>query len=220
MKKPFKLVVSLFICGLMLLSGCASAPKASLPDELRAKSANYPESVSILAPDFFKATGAINTDRIRQKWLDDISERYGIILHIYPNYNAYINDTGYESVPKLKYASDGPSRVPKDVESTPAPKPLKPNYTGLTQIGSFDALKSAVTDSDPYMPLDDFLADNPIWNALPEDFKSLYKINGHIYAIPTSVSLIQNVRFIRNEAIEKTGVTVTDLDSFRNFALD
>ncbi len=221
MKKRFKIVVSMLICGAVLLSGCASASPTSLPDELRASNANYPESVNILAPDFFKATGAVNTDRIMQKWLDETSQRYGIILHIYPNYNAYINDTGFVAVPKKPSYVIG--YVPPAFESeepAPPPQPKNPNYVGLTQIGSVDALKKAVAESDQYMPLDDYLADNPIWKALPEDFKSLYQINGHIYAIPTSVSLTQNVRIIHNEAIEKTGIAVTDLASFREFALN
>ncbi len=215
MKKRFKLAVSLFICGAVLLSGCTSAPSTSLPDKLRAN-ANYPESVNIIAPEFFKATGAVNTDRIRQQWLDETAERYGLILHIYPNYAAYINDTGYVAVPKKPtYAFGYVTPEQESEEPAPPPQPKKPNYLGLIQIGSVDTL-----NTDTYMPLDDYLADNPVWSALPEDFKSHYKINGHIYAIPTSVSLIQNVRIIHNEAIEKTGIAVTDLDSFRDFALN
>ncbi len=219
MNHHYKPLVSLFVSCLLFLAACAPS-STSLPDELRAKNINYPESVSIIAPDFFKATGAVNTDRIRQQWLDETSARYGITLHIYPNYNAYVNDTGYEAFPKKPgYNTDGPPRVSKDVEPAPTPAP-KPEYVGLTQIGSVEALKKAVTGSDSYMPLDDYLADNPVWKALPEDFKSIYEINGRIYAIPTSVSPIQNARIIHNEALQKTGIAVTDLDSFRNFALN
>ncbi|HPR76672.1 MAG TPA: hypothetical protein PLT14_10990, partial [Oscillospiraceae bacterium] len=70
-----------------------------------------------------------------------------------------------------------------------------------------------------YIPLDDYLADNPVWNALPEDFKSLFEVDGHIYAIPASVSEgVQKARVFNNEALQKTGVTVTDLNSFLAFA--
>ncbi|HOP11307.1 MAG TPA: hypothetical protein PK629_07440 [Oscillospiraceae bacterium] len=220
MRNSIKITVSLLVCFLVFLTGCGATPSTSLPDELRAANADFPESINIIAPDFFEATGAINTDQIRQKWLDETSERYGIILHIYPNYKAYIDDTGYVAVPKSPSYVDGYVSLEfESEESTPAPQPKKPNYVGLTQIGSADALKKSVTDSDPYMPLEDYLDDNPIWKALPEDFKSLYEINGHIYAIPTSVTLIQKARIIHNEALEKTGIAVTDLNSFREFAL-
>ncbi len=193
MKKLFKLTVSLFICGLVLLSGCTSTLSTSLPSELRASNANYPKSVDIYASDFFNATGAVNAEEAEQKWLDEMSQRYGVNININPKHNFVFTSSSI---------SQGS------------------NITTLNTI--LPGLYSITTGyiKDYFLPLDDYLADNSIWNALPEDFKSLFTVDGHIYAIPASVSVgVQKARIIHDEAMEKAGITVTDLDSFRDFAL-
>jgi len=182
MKKLFKLVVSLSICGLLLLSGCGTA-STSLPSELEGQTSGYPESITIIAPDFFEFTGAVNADQAEQEWLDEMSERYGVEFNIFRNYG------------EASKSSSGSS-------------------------GLYSVNKSSVHYlPDAYIPLDDYLADNPVWNALPEDFKSLFEVDGHIYAIPASVSEgVQKARVFNNEALQTAGVTVTDLNSFLAFA--
>lgn len=180
MKKLLKLSISLFICGAVLLSGCGT-PSTSLPDELRASNANYPKSVNIYASDFFKATGdATNVEEAKLKWMNEMSQRYGVDIQVNP----------------------------KQTNST--------TIVGLYSIKSYQT--GAIMNY--CIPLDDYLADNPIWNSLPEDFKSLFKVDGHIYAIPASVSVgVQKARVIHDEALQKTGITITDLTSFRDFAM-
>ncbi len=197
MKKPIKLAVSLFICGLILLSGCTTTQKNSLPSELVAKTGDYPKSVNIIAPDFFKTTGAANADQAKQKWLDEISERYGVILKIFSSYNEAKNNSSSASGSVSGQNS---------------------NFTGLVSIDSSFILQYGVL-KDLYMPLDSYLADNAVWNALPEEFKSLFKVNGHIYAIPTSVLRVQKARIIHDEALAETDISVTDLASFHDFAV-
>jgi len=186
MKKLLNFTVSLFICGAVILSGCASTPSTSLPSELRAPNGNYPKSVHITAPDFFKATGAANADLAKQKWLDEMAVRYGVEFKIVTN--------NFEAIKNRQI------------------------ITGLFTVNSYAFLRACALNG-AFLPLDDYLADNPIWNSLPEDFKSLFEVNGHIYAIPTSVFRKQMSRVIRNEAMGNTGITVTDPKSFHDFAL-
>ena len=95
---------------------------------------------------------------------------------------------------------------------------LDADFVGLIPIDSIGKLQS-LSAYKYYMPLENYLENNAIWNALPDDFKSLFEIDGHIYAIPTSVFREQYTRIIYNEALQETGITVIDLDSFRDFAV-
>ena len=42
------------------------------------------------------------------------------------------------------------------------------------------------------LPLDDYLADNANWQALPEEFRSAFKIDGKTYALPYSEDVVLN----------------------------
>jgi len=53
--------------------------------------ADYPESVNIYAPDFFNNIGASKDDQIKQQWLDEMSERYGVKLNIISDYKDAVN---------------------------------------------------------------------------------------------------------------------------------
>ena len=196
MKNLLKLNVSLLICGLVILSGCG-APISSLPNKLAGKTGNYPKSINIIAPDFFKATGAANADQAKQQWLDEMSERYGVSFNIYPIH--------------INMNSKNTSSSALNPETA---------FIGIVPVStnSLYDLKLGIK-RDICMPLEGYLADNPVWNALPENFKSLFEIDGHIYAIPTSISRVQNARIIHDEALQETGITVTDLASFHDFAV-
>ncbi len=117
---------------------------------------------------------------------------------------------------RQKWTDEMSRRYGVDIQVNPKRETNSTTISGLYSIQSYetDAIGSYC------LPLDDYLADNPVWNALPEDFKSLFEADGHIYAIPASVSVgVQKARIIHNEAIIDTGITVTDLESFREFAL-
>ena len=196
MRNSIKLIISLFACGLMLLSGCGSTPTTSLPNELVGQKNNYPKSVNIIAPNFFKKIGTINAETAKQQWLDEMSERYGVKFNIFTSeIEAKNNNSSSGSV-------SGQSK----------------EFVGLTSINSFYDLKSGIKNGS-YLPLDSYLEANPVWNALPEEFKSLFEVDGHIYAIPASASKAQKARIIHDEALQETGLSVTDLDSFYNFAV-
>lgn len=204
MRNLLNLSVSLFICCAILFSGCGKSSITSLPSELRAPNTDYPKTVNILAPYFFTNTSADNTG-IKQQWLDEMSERYNVKLNIISNDYTDPENNDYSASSKVQDVLMGDT-----------------TFKGLFMIsddGSYDSDLSIGIDSASIVPLEDYLADNPVWNALPDDFKSLFEVGGHIYAIPTSVSRAQNARVIRDEALEETGITVTDLDSFHDFTV-
>ncbi len=196
MKNSFKLTVSSLVCGLLLLTGCGTATTL-LPGELVGQTGEYPKSVNILAPDFFKETGAADADQAEKQWLDKMSLRYGVKLNVFSNEYEYSQNLNSSAAGQ---ASEGEK------------------FIGLKSINSGFEFKSGISDGS-YIPLEEYLADNPVWNALPEDFKSLFKVGGHIYAIPTSVTRAQCARIIHDEALRETGMTVTDLGSFYDFAV-
>ena len=199
MKNSIKLIISLFACGLMLLlSGCGT-PSTSLPIELVGKPNNYTQTLNILAPSFFYSESDENAENAKQQWLDEMSARY--------NANIKVTSNTYKDGTNDNSASEQQMNVMLG----------KDNFPGLVEISSMNVLKMMV-DDNRVLPLDDYLADNPIWNALPEEVKSTFEIDGHIYAIPTSLSYSFNSRFISDDAIELTGITVNDLDTLKEFS--
>ena len=175
MKKLLKHTFSLLCCGLILLSGCTSTPQSSLPEELRAPNTNYPDTVNILAPYIFQHTTAVNADQIKQQWIDEMSQRYGVKFNILTN--SYTESGEYDASASSKV---------RDVQFGDT------TYKGLFQISGLSSSNASLNINleygDNIVPLEDYLTDNPTWNALPEDFKSIFEMDGHIYAIPASVS--------------------------------
>ncbi len=196
MKKPIKLAVSLIICGMMFLSGCASAPDTSLPGELLGKETGYPQTLNIIAPYFFwdgNAAGE-NARTAGQQWVDEMSARYGVNINVISN--SFAEDGTFKS------AFSGVD---------------KKTFSGLAQAESIAYLQEIV-NSDLALPLDEYLADNAVWNALPEELKSTFKVNGHIYAVPANVEDYMYSRVFQKDAVDRTGITVTDLQSLKEFA--
>lgn len=92
------------------------------------------------------------------------------------------------------------------------------SFGGIAFIGSYETLARAAQNGTA-VPLEGYLADNPAWNALPEDIKSMFMLDGHVYAIPSSCFWSMNARGFYTETLEQTGVEVTDLDTFREYTL-
>ncbi len=202
MKKLFKLAVSLLICGLMLLSGCGT-PSTSLPSELKGSNTDYPKNINIMTPVFFRVSSA----EIRQQWIDEMSERYRVQINI--------TTDDFSDPANVDYSATATRKIQNILNGDTS-------YKGLFLIGDDGSDQSDFNTglvNDSFLPLEDYLADNPVWNALPDYFKSLFEVDGHIYAIPTYVDQRMKTRMIRNDAMETTGITVTDLDSFRDFAI-
>jgi len=56
---------------------------------------------------------------------------------------------------------------------------------GLVLLNSLSEIETLARE-DKILALDDYLADNESWQALPEEFRDTFKIDGKIYAIPYS----------------------------------
>ncbi len=198
MKKSIKLSVTLFICGLMLLSGCTSTPKSSLPGNLNPEDSQV-STINILAPDFYEIADSEKTEQYKEDWLEEMYSQYGVELNI-------TSDTYRDKdVDHDRSASD----LIYDVLYEEAA------FAGLMELTSTQISSYTINQ---LLPLDDYLADNPVWQSLPDELKDAFKVDGHIYAIPTYMFRAQNARMIRDEALKETGITVTDLQSFSDFA--
>jgi len=199
MKKRFKLAISIMACGLMLLTGCGTS-SASLPSELIGQTNKNPDTINVMAPSFFSNADDKNVESEKQQWLDEMSQRYGVNFNI----TSSINKDGTYDFSVLSQISDIVNG--------------KTQFSGLVNISSINNLKIAI-ESGVALPLENYLADNPVWNSLPDEIKRAFEIDGHIYAIPTFVTQMLNARIIHNEALQQTGITVTDLESFKQFAV-
>ncbi|HOP11306.1 MAG TPA: hypothetical protein PK629_07435 [Oscillospiraceae bacterium] len=199
MKKVIESVIALIACVLLLLDGCASALNNSLPGELAGQENNYPETLEIIAPTFFWDTADRNAETAKQQWQDEMLARYGVQITVYSN-------TYTESgTPVMTGANKN-----RDVFSG------KEKFSGLVQIEAMNTLQSAI-DRNFAVPLEDYLVDNAVWNALPDEIKSTFSVNGHIYAVPTFVSYHMRARVFQKDLFEQTGIDVTDLNSLKEF---
>ena len=61
MKKLLKRIASLLVCGAVFLTGCG-VTSTSLQSELTGQSGDYPKTINIFEPDFFKNSSAENAD--------------------------------------------------------------------------------------------------------------------------------------------------------------
>lgn len=200
MKKPFKTALSLFACSMMLLSGCGNNA-TSLPEGLKpGKSGDYPASLNMLSTSFFRTADAPDYEQVKQDWLDDMSARYGVNLDIQCD---TIKNGEYVSRDKLEFMYDVLYG-----EKT---------FAGVVEVNGFNTLYYSVYN-DVAVPLEEYLADNATWNALPEELKSMFELDGHIYAIPAAVTRTINARLVSNESLQQTGVTVSDLDTLKEYA--
>ena len=195
MKKLINLLISLMICILLLLSGCSNA-STSLPNDLQSKTGQV-SAINILAPDFFSEADSEKTEQYKEDWLEKMYSQYGVDLNI--TSDTYKDDEYVRSATSL--ANDV---LYKDTA-----------FAGLIKVKSWQISSNTI---DLFLPLDDYLADNPIWQSLPDELKDAFKVDGHIYAIPTYMFRAQNARMITDESLQETGITVTDLQSFSDFA--
>jgi len=92
------------------------------------------------------------------------------------------------------------------------------SYTGMYYFNSYETLVSAI-QNDIAVPLEGYLADNPAWNALPDEIKSAFTIDGHIYAVPSSCYYSMNARSVCTDTLEQTEIEITDPESLKEYAL-
>ncbi len=179
--------------------GACGTIATSLPKDLFGKTINYPKVLNLLSPYFFSDSDA-TTAAMKQEWLEQMSARYGVELNFVSN--EYQDGTLTNSVnTQMRDVINGRS-----------------SFAGMVTVTSCEMLNNAVKNGVA-VPLENYLADNPVWNALPEEIKSMYTIDGHIYAIPSSCTWMMKARFIAPDSLTQTGIEVTDLHSFREYAL-
>ncbi|HNX14979.1 MAG TPA: hypothetical protein PK854_09200 [Oscillospiraceae bacterium] len=202
MKKTLKLAGSILLCAAILLGGCASAPSTSLPNELNEPNnkGNLME-FNMIAPSFFLSTEDVNSAAEKDVWLEEAYLRFGVRFNI-------VSDS-YSAKDK-KYSSEASYRRYKVLSGAE-------RYTGFVAV-NMSQLYTAV-DKENATPLEDYLSDNQTWNALPQTVKNAFLINGHIYAIPASYAKTPKARAVTDSALALTGITVTNLDSLKDFAL-
>jgi len=201
MKKSVKRLISLLVCCAILLTGCGTS-STSLPSELAAqKTDNILGVVNILAPSSFFSTEDENSAAEKAAWLEEISLKYEVRINIVSDsFSAETNQYSYDATAE-RY------RLLRGSET----------FSGLVEV-NLSQLHQAV-EQGIALPLEDYLADNQAWNALPDSVKSAFSIDGHIYAIPASCMKTVKARTITDDSLAQTGITVTDLDSLKNFAL-
>jgi len=199
MKNLLRHTVLLFICAVLLLTGCASTSKSSFPKDLFAQNLDNPQILNLLAPSFFADSGDGVAD-LKQQWLDNMSSRYDVIFNVVSN----------------EY-QDG-ERVTNAYSQTNDVVAGKTTFAGLVSINNDNSLVQAIQKGIA-VPLEEYLAENPIWNALPEEIKSMFMMDGHIYAIPASSDWSMNARSIYTDSLEQTGIEVSDLNSLRDYVV-
>ncbi|HNX14980.1 MAG TPA: ABC transporter substrate-binding protein [Oscillospiraceae bacterium] len=198
MKKIFTALLSMLVCGALLLAGCGN-PSAALPGELFGKNLDVPDALNLLVPSFFSNSQA-DTAGLKREWLDAMSVRYGVNINILTN--------EYKDGQRV---SDVNSQMYSALYGKSA-------FAGLIYVSGYDTLVRAIQNGTA-VALDDYLADNPAWKALPEDIRSMYLVDGHIYAVPASCYWDMYARSVYTDSLTQTGIQVTDLNSLREYAL-
>lgn len=140
----------------------------------------FPDSMNIYAYNIFN-------ENVRSE--DDI-----------PNWNKYMSDKYDSQITLNEITQENYSNTNNRIRSGEVSGivSLMPNYIlGLIKTNNI-------------LPLDDYLKDNKVWNALPEDFRNQFMFNGHIWAIPRYDVNINapTVSLIRSDWLTKTGKTV------------
>ena len=198
MSKYLKTIISLLFCGALLLTGCTT-PKSSLPKELVGQPADNPDTLNLLTPNFFLSRDD-DAGEDKQQWVDEMSARYGVTLNI-------VSD-GYKDG---KRTNDAINQMLNTLYG-------RASFEGMVYVYDYDILAKAI-QNDTAVPLEDYLAGNPAWNALPAELKSAFTVDGHLYAIPNLLDWNMNARSICTDTLEQTGINVTDLNSFQEYAL-
>ena len=191
----FKRIFAVILVSVVLISGCSgpNSSKSSSPI-FNHDNLSLPTDLEIVAPGFFynNGDGSVTTDE-RNEWTDVLSERYGVYITV-----TVPVDTTYNSILSQAYNQEIHGIV---------------NVPGLDVVQYFK-------DGGAILPLDDYLADNPAWLALPEHMRNMYMIDGHIWAIPSSFYYTMKTRSFRTDWLQQLGLqNPTDLASLKEYAL-
>lgn len=80
---------------------------------------------------------------------------------------------------------------------------------GLVNLFTPDDVLNYIAD-DLIEPLDDYLKDNKVWNALPKEMRDMYKFEGKVWGIPTGLTANTFTRSIRKDWLDKLGLKVPE----------
>ncbi len=155
---------------------------------------SLPTDLEIVAPGFFYnyGDGIVTTDE-QKEWTDAMSERYGVYITV-----TVPVDTSYNTMLAQAYNQE---------------------IHGIVNVPGMDVVQY-YKDGGAILPLDEYLADNPAWLALPEEMRNMYTIDGHIWAIPSSFYYTMKTRSFRTDWLQQLGLqTPTDLASLKAYAL-
>lgn len=181
----------------LALSGCSCSAD---PEEKQKDSepgyvghGDYPNELEITTPYFFHESGERASGvPERREWCEEMSRRFGTEISV--------------SVP-------GP-----EVYNNIIKQALAQEVTGIVDIGSYDMLLMAISNG-AILPLEKYLKKNEAWNTLPESFRKLYEIDGHIWAIPSGLSYTMGVRSIRTDWLATLGLEQpSTLSGFMDYA--
>lgn len=187
-------LASLTACGGTASS--QSAPVSTAPSESTAESTPvekvaYPDVLKFARTGYFG--DASDFPELKQAFMDDFEARYGFKLEV-------------NTIPRTDYM--------QKVELMIAGNELK----GLVNVfGTSDVLNAIYNGT--IEPLDDYLKDNETWNALPDNIKNTYKIDGKIWALPFAYSPRSFTRSIRKDWLDKLNLAVpTTVEEFYEVA--
>lgn len=190
MTMHFKKAAALFVCVLLLLTGCTTGGSSSKTVDY--SNVSMPDSIEITTPMFFyNYDDGVSSADERTEWIDSVSAHYGVELNVVTP----VEET-YQSM--LVEALNGTS-------------------SGIYDVASYSNLLSFI-EKGAILPLDDYLKDNTAWLSLPKEMREMYEINGHIWAIPSSYYYNCETRTYRTDWLETLGMEMpTDLTGFKAF---
>ncbi len=190
-----KRIFAVFLVAAVLIAGCSkSSSKTSVP-KFNHENLSLPTDLEIMSPAFFYNNGdeILTTDE-RDEWTNAITERYGVYVTV-----TVPTDETYASMLKQVNSQE---------------------IHGMVYVSgrAFDTVQY-FKNNDAIVPLDEYLSDNPAWLSLPEAMRNMYMIDGHIWAIPSSLTYTMKTRSFRTDWLKQLGLqTPTDLDSLKNYA--
>jgi len=199
MKSMFLKAISLILMSLVLVSsvfigGCADSDTSS-PLFPKAGKRDYPQTMDLAYPGFFYRNNSYDVEN-GDKWLEDISTRYGVDLNVTTNAN-----DAYGIIKSLLTGGHTAEIV-----------------TGFVYMNSTN-LVDMYANHENILPLEDYLKDNPIWLSLPQEIRDAFTVDGHIWAIPCYYyNLTPQIRIYDSEILDALGMQApTTLDEFAEY---
>lgn len=144
------------LLSLTLLIGCSGGVE-NKPIPSNMKT-NFPSQINITSINAFTDDNGIVDEIALKEWTDYMSGLYKTNITL------------------ASYSSSKLISKRKEVENG--------TVTGL--IDTYPAVILSLIKNDKILPIEGYLADNKVWNSLPEEYRKRFEYDGHIWAIPKS----------------------------------